>query len=381
MFALANLVHQKVQLLQLDLFYHAMDIISGTIPGYSFSQPLTLCYNPRIMSLPLSMNLKVARYLAQARLSRVRPQIPLVLMLEITHACQLNCMGCGRIREYADTKSERLSRTHAREIILEAGTPVVSISGGETLLHPDVPTIVADALDLGKGVYLCTNGFLLAKRLSEFSPHPHFFFNVHIDGTPDFHDNLVQLPGVAERALDGIRQAKAAGFGVTTNTTIYRNTPVEMVVDLFSQLKALGVDGFMFAPAFAYEVGLSVETLTRAETRAWFSALRRSWSGENSHHSPFYFDFLCGDRELDCMPWGTVTYNPQGWKRPCYLLTDGHVSSFTELMDGTDWTAWGPGRDPRCANCMLHSGFEPSVVGNMNGPKDWLRIIRWQLGW
>jgi len=332
------------------------------------------------MSLPLSMNLKVAGYLVQSRLKNGRPQIPLVLMLEITHACQLSCLGCGRIREYADTKNERLTRSQAKDVMLEAGTPIVSISGGETMLHPESPGISADALELGKGVYLCTNGFLLPKRLSEFKPHPHFYFNVHLDGTPDYHNGLVQLPGVAEQALEGIRQAKAAGFGVTTNTTIYRDTPVEMIADLFRQLKALNVDGFMIAPAFNYEVGLSVNTKTRAEAQEWFRSLRKVWSGNNSHHSPIYIEFLSGERELNCTPWGTVTYNPQGWKKPCYLLTDGHVSSFAELLDETDWDSLGPGYDTRCANCMLHSGFEPSVIGSLKGVQDWIRMIRWQLG-
>lgn len=331
------------------------------------------------MPLPLSINLKVARYLARARLRGGRSQIPMVLMLEITHACQLNCISCGRIREYKDTKSARLTRSQAHEVILEAGTPIVSISGGESLLHPDVPSIVTDALEMGKVVYLCTNGFLLTKRLFEFTPHPHFYFNVHLDGTPDFHDNIVQLPGVAEHALEGIRQAKAAGFGVTTNTTIFRHTPVEMVVDLFRMLEGFNVDGFMFAPAYAYEVGVPVNTLTRQEAHTWFRSLRLLWKGNRSQHSPIYMDFLCGERELECTPWGTVTYNPQGWKRPCYLLTDGHVPSFNELMDETDWYGYGPGRDPRCADCLMHSGFEPSVISELEGPKDWFRIMQWQL--
>jgi len=340
----------------------------------------TSCYNYPTMPLPLSINLKVAQYLARERIIGRRSQIPLVLMLEITHACQLNCIGCGRIREYADTKSDRVTRNQSREIILEARTPVVSISGGETLLHPDAPGIVADALGMGKVVYLCTNGILLTKRLREFSPHPHFYFNVHLDGTPDFHDGIVQLPGIADRAMEGIRQAKSAGFGVTTNTTIFSHTPVEMVADLFRQLVGLDVDGFMLAPAFDYEVGVSVDTLSLEDAHAWFRSFRTLWRGERSHHSPFYIDFLCGERELECSPWGTVTHNPQGWKHPCYLLTDGHVPSFDELMDETRWDDYGPGRDTRCANCLIHSGFEPSVLGSLGGPKDWFKIIRWQLG-
>jgi hopanoid biosynthesis associated radical SAM protein HpnH len=331
------------------------------------------------MPLPLSINLKVARYLTWARLRGGRSQVSLVLMLEITHACQLNCVGCGRIHEYADTRNVRISPKRTHDVMLEAGTPIVSISGGETLLHPDVPNIVADALDMKKVVYLCTNGLLLTKRLHEFTPHPHFFFNVHLDGTPDFHNAVVQLPGVAESVLEGIRQAKAAGFGVTTNTTIFSHTPVEMVVDLFRQLEVMGVDGFMLAPAFSYEVGISAGTLTLDEAHTWFRSLRTHWPDKRFHHSPFYLDFLSGERELKCMPWGTVTYTPKGWKRPCYLLTDGHVSSFDELMDKTDWDIYGSGRDPRCANCLIHSGFETSVIGSLKGLKDWLRIIRWQI--
>lgn len=332
------------------------------------------------MPTPLSINLKVASYLVKQKLRGTRPQIPLVLMLEITHACQLNCQGCGRIREYADTKNQRLTRGHAREVMVEAGTPIVSISGGETLLHPDVPGIAADALEMGKGVILCTNGLLLNKRLHEFTPHPNFFFNIHLDGMPAFHDELVQLEGVANRAIEGIKQAIAAGFKVTTNTTIYRKTPVGMIAELFNLLDEMGVEGYMFAPAFAYEVGLPMSTMSRQEAHAWFQALYTFWQGKNSYHSPFYYDFLRGEKDLDCMPWGTITYNPQGWKWPCYLLTEGHVPSFTALMDGTDWDAWGTGNNPRCKECMLHSGFEPSVVGNMNGVEDWLRMIRWQLG-
>jgi len=330
------------------------------------------------MPLPLSLNLKIASYLVKSRLKNHRSKIPLVLMLEITHACQLNCLGCGRIREYADTKDLRLTRNHAKDIMLEVGAPIVSISGGETLLHPESPGITADALEMGKGVYLCTNGLMLSRRLSEFKPHPHFYFNVHLDGTPEYHDNLVQQSGTAEHALDGIEQAKAAGFGVTTNTTIYRDTPVEMIADLFGKLKELKVDGFMIAPAFAYEVDLSANTMTRAQAQDWFCSLQAIWAGDNSHHSPIYLKFLSGERELNCTPWGTVTYNPHGWKQPCYLLTDGHFSSFAEFLESTDWDSLGPGKDPRCANCMLHSGFEPSLIGSLQGYQDWVKMIRWQ---
>jgi hopanoid biosynthesis associated radical SAM protein HpnH len=338
------------------------------------------------MALPISINLTIACHLAGTRLSHLlagqnhNSHIPLVLMLELTHACNLSCAGCGRIREYADTRASRLTRDQARSAMLEAGTPVVSISGGEPLLHPDVAVIAGDALALGKVVYLCTNAWLLAKRLPEFRPHPRLYFNVHLDGAPDFHDRLTGTPGTAERALSGIQAAKAAGFGVTTNTTLYHDTDMQGVAALFDRLTAMDVDGLMIAPAFAYQVGTQAQVLTRREAHQRLGELYQAWGDRNLYHTPPYMQFLRGERELTCMPWGTVTYNPQGWKRPCYLLTDAHVASFGELMNETDWDAYGSGRDPRCENCMLHSGFEPAVMSSLRGPRDWWHMIRWQLG-
>lgn len=332
------------------------------------------------MSLPLSINLTIASHLARARLNGDGSHIPLVLMLELTHACNLHCAGCGRIREYADTRSSRLTIDQAREAMVDANTPAVSISGGEPLLHPDAPEIARMALEMGKVVYFCTNGLLLSKRLHEFEPHPHFYFNVHLDGEADVHDHLTGLPGAADRALAGIAAAKKAGFGMTTNTTVYKDTQVKSVAALFKKLTAMGVDGMMLAPAFAYEVGTAASTFNRSEAQAWMRDLYQVWGDANLYHTPMYMQFLRGERNLECMPWGTVTYNPQGWKQPCYLLTDKHTASFDELMNDTDWDAYGPGRDPRCTNCMLHSGFEPSVMNSLKGPKDWWDIIRWQIG-
>ena len=331
------------------------------------------------MPLPVSVNLKVAGHLARARLTEGPGPIPLVLMLELTHACNLQCAGCGRIREYADTQTADLTRDQAREAMIDAATPIVSISGGEPLLHPQAPAVAADALALGRVVYLCTNALLLARRLAEFTPHPRLYFNVHLDGPPEIHDALTGLPGTAERALEAIRLAKGNGFRITTNTTIYRHTPVDATVVLFRQLTSLGVAGIMIAPAFAYEVDIAANTLTRADAHTWFRAFREAWDGSALYHTPLYMEFLCGERQLACMPWGTLTRNPQGWKRPCYLITDAHVPSLEELMNETDWDAYGPGRDPRCADCLMHSGFEPSVMASLRSPRDLWRIVRWQL--
>jgi hopanoid biosynthesis associated radical SAM protein HpnH len=344
--------------------------------------------------LPLSINMKVARhYMRKAWRNRNsdvlkneagQQLIPLVLMLELTHACNLKCRGCGRIREFADTQKERLSREQARQAMLEADTPVVTVSGGEPLLHPQVADIVADALGMGKVVYLCTNALLLSKRLEEFKPHALFFFNVHIDGPPEIHDALTGLPGTTERALEAIGQARQAGYNVTTNTTVYKGTPPGAIASLFERLTGMGVRGLMIAPAFAYEVGTDAETFTRSEAHDWFKQLHKLWGDRNMIHTPLYMEFLRGERRLDCMPWGTVTRSPMGWKSPCYLLTDNHLVTFRELMETTQWDRYGPDREPRCADCLLHSGFEPSVVNSIRGLKDgWqslLNLARWQMG-
>jgi len=332
------------------------------------------------MPLPLSINLKVARHLARTNLRGNHKHIPLVLMLELTHACNLHCAGCGRVREYAETVGNAVTREQARAAIIESDTPFVCMGGGEPLLHPYSPAVAADAVALGKVVYFCTNALRLPQRMGEFTPHRRFYFNIHLDGPPAIHDKLTGRPGTAENALESIRLAKRAGFGVTVNTTLYKDTPVEDVVSMFGQLTDMGVDGLMIAPAFGYEVGIDAGTLTRSEAHERFSALRAAWHDRNMYHTPIYMEFLAGERELACMPWGTITYTPQGWKRPCYLLTDTHVATLDELMNGTDWDAYGPGRDPRCTDCMLHSGFEPSVMDSLRGIRDWVQIARWQLG-
>jgi hopanoid biosynthesis associated radical SAM protein HpnH len=334
--------------------------------------------------MPLSMAVTgtVVRHLVRTRLIHRdgrRERIPMVLMLELTHACNLRCNGCGRIREYSDTRALSVSREQARAVVEEAGTPVVSVSGGEPMLHPDLPAIAQDLIDMGKAVYVCTNGVLLARRLPEFTPHPRLYFNVHLDGPPAIHDALTNVPGTTERALDAIRAARAAGFGVTTNTTLYYDSPAAEIAALFRDLTDMGVVGLAVAPAFAYEVGTPARTMTREEAHERFRELTALWGDRNLYHTPLFMSFLRGERELDCMPWGVVTYNPLGWKRPCYLLSDGHAPTLQALLDETDWDTYGPGRDPRCANCMLHSGFELSVMNSLHSPRDLWQIVRWQI--
>jgi len=344
------------------------------------------------MPLPISINLRITRHYLQELWFKSEGQykdalgtrrIPLVLMVELTHACNLRCKGCGRIREYQATQAEGRTRQEVNSAMKEADTPVVILSGGEPLLHPQAPAIAQDALDLGKVVYFCTNSLLLRKRLAEFSPHTSFSFNIHLDGPPEIHDELTGVPGTTERTMGAIQLALEAGFHVTTNTTVYKDTPPAAIASMFEQLTDMGVDGFMIAPAFAYEAGSEAGTLSRGEAQAWFQELNELWDDRNMTHTPLYMQFLRGERELDCMPWGTVTYNPQGWKSPCYLLTDEHMDSYQQLMEETSWEEYGLGKNPRCADCMLHSGFEPSVINSIRGLDDgWnslVHILRWQM--
>jgi len=313
-----------------------------------------------------------------------KKRIPVVLMLELTHACNLRCKGCGRIREYQDTMRAALSRQKAIEAIRQVNTPVVILSGGEPLLHPDTPKIAQYAINQRKIVYLCTNGLLLKKQLDSFTPQNTFYFNIHLDGPKEIHDELTGLPGATERVFESIKAALKAGFNVTTNSTIYRGTTPKAIATLFERLTALGVKGMMIAPAFAYEAGTDANTFTRAEAHVWFKQFYELWGDRNLTHTPLYMQFLRGERHLDCMPWGTITYNPQGWKSPCYLLTNTHMDTFQELITETEWDHYGPGKDSRCTDCMLHSGFEPSVVSSIRGFDDgWkslMHILRWQMG-
>jgi len=345
------------------------------------------------MPLPISFNLKIAKHTLdqsmfngnkQFRDRLGKKRIPVVLMLEMTHACNLRCRGCGRIREYQSTVNTSLTQEEAIDAIRQVNTPVVILSGGEPLLHPSTPEIASYAIKQGKIVYLCTNALLLKKRLPDFNPRKTFYLNIHLDGPAEIHDELTGLPGTTQRALDGIQAALQAGYNVTTNTTIYRGTPPTVIATLFEKLTNMGVKGMMIAPAFAYEAGTEANTFKREEAHSWFQKFYELWGDRNLTHTPLYMQFLRGERQLDCMPWGTITYNPQGWKSPCYLLTNTHMSSFEELIKQTEWDQYGPGKEKRCTDCMLHSGFEPSVVNSIQGFDDgWkslVNILRWQMG-
>lgn len=339
------------------------------------------------MRFPLSLTRTMATYLLKRRLAGAE-KFPLVLMLEPLHACNLTCTGCGRIREYANTIKDKLSIEECLAAADECGAPVVSICGGEPMIYPGIEELVARLLERKKHIYLCTNGMFIRKRLAGFRPTDRFFFNVHLDGMEQTHDLAVEREGVFAEAVEGIKAAKAAGFLVCTNTTIYRETDMHEIAVLLAYLTELGVDGFMISPAYGYDAVQQTNPdaaeqlfLTRDEVHEKFRQAKQLLRGFRLNTSPIYLEFLRGERTLRCAAWANPTRNVRGWKGPCYLITDGHFKSHRDLVEQTDWDALGQGRDPRCEHCMVHCGFEPAAVLGVNRRLgDTLKMALWQMG-
>jgi len=311
----------------------------------------------------------------------IHKRFPLVLMLEPLHACNLTCTGCGRIREYEDTITEKLSLDQCLKAVDECGAPIVSICGGEPLLYPEIGRLCAEILARGRHIYLCTNALLVRKRLHEFKPDARFFINVHLDGLEQTHDLAVERKGVFNEAIEAIRAAKAAGFKVTTNTTVYKETGMGEIERLFEFLEPLDVEGHTLAPAYGYSAVNDREIfLTREDVHEKFRDIDRLARRFRLITTPTYLDFLQGGRDLPCTAWGNPTYNTKGWKGPCYLITDGHYNTFEEFMTETPWEQYGHGNDPRCEHCMMHCGYEPSAALGINSqPGDNWRLLRWAL--
>lgn len=333
------------------------------------------------MRFPLSMTTKLSRYIAGKRMRGVE-KFPLVMMLEPLHACNLTCTGCGRIREYKDTITEQIPVEQCMNAVNECGAPIVSVCGGEPMIYRPLGELVAKLIDHGKHIYLCTHGMFIKKRLNEFKPTSQFFFNVHLDGMEETHDLCVERKGVFRQAIDGIRAAKDAGFMVCTNTTIYKQTDLKEIAQLFEYLKELGVDGHTIAPSYSYAAVQHKEIfMSRQEIQAKFREATKILGQYALMTSPIYLDYLRGEREdLQCTAWGNPTYNPRGWKAPCYLITDGHHATFKDFIEKTNWDKYGRGRDPRCEDCMVHVGYEPSaVLGANRRLRDTWTLLKWQL--
>ncbi|MGD8809100.1 MAG: adenosyl-hopene transferase HpnH [Gammaproteobacteria bacterium] len=317
------------------------------------------------MAVPLRQGLKVGWYIVKQQLSGNK-RYPLVLMLEPLFRCNLACAGCGKI-DYPDPiLNRRLSVEECLEAVDECGAPVVSIPGGEPLLHKEIVEIVEGIVARGKFVYLCTNAMLLEKRLHLFKPSPYLTFSVHLDGLKEEHDKAVCQDGVFDRAVKAIRAARAAGFRVNVNCTLFDNASPEATARYFDFVtNELDVEGVTVSPGYAYERAPDqTHFLSRRKTKDLFRAVFRLGKGKKWRfsQSTMFLDFLAGNQEYHCTPWGNPTRNIFGWQRPCYLLGEGYVSSFKQLMEETDWDSYGTGKYEKCANCMVHCGYEPTAV-------------------
>jgi hopanoid biosynthesis associated radical SAM protein HpnH len=310
----------------------------------------------------------------------INKRFPLVLMLEPLHACNLTCTGCGRIREYESTIGERLSLEQCLKAVDECGAPMVSICGGEPLLLPDIGEMCKQILARGRYIQLCTNAMFLAKRLKDFTPDPALVFNVHLDGMEKTHDLCVEREGVFKQAIEGIKAAKAGGFRVFSNTTVYLETDMKEIEELFLFLETLGVDGHTISPAYGYSAVNEREIfMTREDVHEKFKEIDRLSKRFPLVSSPVYLEFLRGARELPCTAWGMPTYNVKGWKGPCYMITDAHYGTFEELMTRTPWENYGAGNgDPRCENCLTHCGYEASAAYGINSKfSDPFKALSW----
>jgi hopanoid biosynthesis associated radical SAM protein HpnH len=317
------------------------------------------------MGVPLRQSIKVGTYMARQKLAG-RDKFPLIVELEPLFACNLACNGCGKIQHPTEVLRQRVSVEQAVAAIEESRAPMVSIAGGEPLLHPEIDKMTQALLDRGKFVYLCTNGLLLERKLDRFEPHPRFSWVVHIDGLKERHDESVSRDGTFEKAIRAIKTAQARGFKVTTNTTFFTTDSPETVREVLDYLNDdLKVDQMMISPGYAYEKApdqvhfLNTRTSHKLFADAFADGRRKHW---RLNHSPLFLDFLEGKVDYQCTPWGVPSYSVFGWQRPCYLMADGYTETYQELIETTDWDSYGRGRDSRCANCMAHCGYEPSAV-------------------
>jgi hopanoid biosynthesis associated radical SAM protein HpnH len=320
------------------------------------------------MAVPVRQSAKVGAYILSQRLRR-REKYALVLELEPLYQCNLACAGCGKIQHPDHILRRRMPVQDAISAVEECGAPVVSIAGGEPLVHPEIDVIAGELIKRKKFVYLCTNALLMEKKLDRFEPSPYFAWAVHMDGLRERHDHSVCRDGVFDKAVDAIQVAKRRGFRVTTNTTFFSDDTPETVREVLDFLNDdLEVDQMMISPAYAYEKAPDQEHFPGVEqTRRLFRAAfadgrRRRW---RLNHSPLYLDFLEGRTDYQCTAWGIPSYSIFGWQRPCYLMGDGYARSYRGLLEETDWDRYGRGRDPRCDNCMAHCGYEPTAITEM----------------
>ena len=321
------------------------------------------------MAIPLLQMYRVGRYVLSRKL-RGEPRYPLVLMLEPLFQCNLACAGCGKIDYPKEVLQQRMSVADALGAVDECGAPIVSIAGGEPLIHRELPQIVAGIVARRKFVYLCTNAILLTRHIDEYRPSPYLTLSLHLDGNRQRHDESVCQEGVFDKVIAAIRLARGKGFRVTVNCTLFNGADPDEVAEFFDTAMQQGIEGITVSPGYSYSHAPRQDVfLARKASKSLFREIFRRGRGAGRrwsvNHSALFLDFLAGNQPYQCTPWSNPTYNIFGWQRPCYLLSDeGNAASYRGLMEETDWDRYGVGRNPRCDNCMAHCGFEGTAVND-----------------
>lgn len=321
------------------------------------------------MSVPLIQQYTVAKYILSKKLKGEK-RYPLVLMLEPLFQCNLACAGCGKIDYPKEILQQRVSLEQALHAAEECGAPMVSIPGGEPLIHKEMPQIVAGLVKMKKFVYLCTNAILLKKHIDEYQPSPYLTFSIHLDGLEKRHDESVCLEGVFDKAVEAIKLARDRGFRVTINCTLFAGEAPQEIADFFDYAMTLGIEGITVSPGYSYQHAPRQDVfLGRTQSKQLFREVFKAGKQRKSNwvfnQSPMFLDFIAGNQAYQCTPWANPTYNVFGWQKPCYLLVDeGYAKTYRELMETTNWDAYGIGKNPKCDNCMAHCGFEGTAVND-----------------
>jgi hopanoid biosynthesis associated radical SAM protein HpnH len=330
------------------------------------------------MAVTLKQAAAVGTYLLKQKLAG-RKRFPITLMLEPLFRCNLACSGCGKIQHPIEILRKHLTPQECFNAAEECGAPIVAIPGGEPLLHPQIDEIVEGLVARKKFVYLCTNAIRLEKSLDKFTPSPYLTFSIHLDGLEEEHDHAVDRKGIFQIAVSAIKAAKARGFRITTNTTIFEGASPARVQEFFDFVGTLGTDGMMVSPGYRYEKAPDQDHfLAREQTKALFreifAPLKSGTKKWNFNHNPLFLDFLTGERDYECTPWGMPSYSLFGWQKPCYLLGEGYYETYRELIENTDWSKYGhKSGNPSCADCMVHCGYEPTAAEDSMRPQNMLR--------
>lgn len=331
------------------------------------------------MGVPLIQQYRVGRYILGQKLKRVK-RYPLVLMLEPLFRCNLACAGCGKIDYPEETLDKRLSYEQCMEAVDECGAPIVSIAGGEPLIHKEMAQIVQGYIERKKFVYLCTNALLLDRRMDDYTPSPYLTFSIHLDGNQQRHDSSVCRDGVYEKCVAVIKKALERGFRVTVNCTLFQGESADEVSDWLDAMMALGVEGVTISPGYNYERAPRQDVfLKRNGSRQLFRDIFKRGKDKKwrFNQSSLYLDFLAGNQTYHCTPWGNPTRNVFGWQKPCYLLVgEGYAPTFKALLEETEWDRYGTGVNPKCADCMVHSGYEATAVNDtLKSPLKALKVF------